>query len=309
MPPPVRVAVVDIGTNSTRLLIADVSSDRVAEIERETTVTRLGEGVDRNGRLLDAAVDRVLATCDRYSHLIDRHSVDATVAVLTSAVRDADNGPEFEGTLRQRFGFEAQTITGEREARLTYLGATSTRGHVGPLLVVDIGGGSTELVVGAGDDVEFHVSTNAGSVRHTERNLHSDPPTEAELSRCRQEIRGEIERAVPADVRSRPVDAIAVAGTPTSLAAIDQRLEPYDRNRVEGHRLSLAACERMLGELGVLPLDDRRRVPGLHPDRAPTIVAGAVILVETMSIFGLDSIEVSEHDLLEGAALEATGAK
>jgi exopolyphosphatase/guanosine-5'-triphosphate,3'-diphosphate pyrophosphatase len=304
-----RVAVVDIGTNSTRLLIADVSTEGVREIERETTVTRLGEGVDESGHLLDAAIERVLSTCDTYKQLIDRNSVDCMVAVLTSAVRDADNGPEFEDTLRKRYGFEAQTITGEREARLTYLGATSTRGHEEPLLVVDIGGGSTEFVVGTGDEVEFHVSTTAGSVRQTERNLRSDPPTEDELSRGRQEIREEIERSVPAEVRRKAADAIAVAGTATSLAAIDQRLEPYDRSRVDGHRLSLAACGRMLGELAALPLEERRRVPGLHPDRAPTIVAGAVILIETMNTFGLDSIEVSEHDLLEGAALEAAGTR
>jgi exopolyphosphatase / guanosine-5'-triphosphate,3'-diphosphate pyrophosphatase len=299
-----RVAVVDIGTNSTRLLVADVRHARVSELERHTTITRLGEGVDRTGRLQDAAIERVLATCDAYRHTIDGFSVDRAVAVLTSAVRDAANGPEFEQTLSERLGFEAETISGEREARLTYLGATAERSHRESLLVLDIGGGSTELVVGTADALEFHVSTQIGSVRHTERNLRSDPPTRSELARCAAEVRAELERAVPPEIRSRTSDGTAVAGTPTSFAAIDQRLEPYDRERVHGYRLSLDACERILSELSALPLERRRRVRGLHPDRAPAIVAGGIILSEAMRAFSLGSIEVSEHDILAGAALE-----
>lgn len=300
-----RVAVVDIGTNSTRLLIAEVNADAVTEIERDTKVTRLGEGVDRTGRLSSAAIERVLSACSDYRHRIDRHAVDRTIAVLTAATRDASNGAELESTLREQFGFHAETISGEREAHLTFLGATYSRTGPGQLLVVDIGGGSTEFVVGAPGEVRFFVSTRAGSVRHTERTLHTDPPTEGELAECVREIRAEIESSVPADVRSRTVDGIAVAGTPTQFAAIDQQLEPYDPERVDGHRLSFSTCERILGELASLSLDRRRDVKGLHPDRAPTIVAGGVILVETMRAFGLDSIEVSEHDILEGTALEA----
>jgi exopolyphosphatase/guanosine-5'-triphosphate,3'-diphosphate pyrophosphatase len=300
-----RIAVVDMGTNSTRLLIADVADGRVREIERETTITRLGEGVDRNGRLLDAAIERVLETCAGYKQVIDRSDVDRSVAVLTSAVRDAANGPELERALRERFGFEAETISGEREALLTYLGATSVRSYREPLLVLDIGGGSTEFVVGRGRSVDFHVSTQAGSVRHTERELHSDPPTDDELRRCVEEVRAEIEQAVPAEVRRSVADAVAVAGTPTSFAAIDQQLEPYDRDRVDGYRLTRTACERILASLAAVPLAKRRRSPGLHPERAPTIVAGGIILIETMRTFSLDSMEVSEHDILAGVALEA----
>jgi len=300
-----RVAVVDIGTNTTRLLVADVESGRVEEIERRTEITRLGEGVDASGRLDERAIERVIETCASYAEAIHGHSPKRTVAVLTSAVRDAENGVQLERLLHTRFGFEAETITGEREARLTYLGATSARGYPSPLLVLDIGGGSTELVVGGGRDVTFHVSTQAGSVRQTERNLHSDPPQEAELARCGEEVRREIERSVPAAVRRSVDDAVAVAGTPTSFAAIDQRLEPYDPDRVDGYRLSRATCDRILARLGALPLDERRAVPGLHPERAPTIVAGGLILIEAMGAFGLDSIEVSEHDILQGAALEA----
>jgi exopolyphosphatase/guanosine-5'-triphosphate,3'-diphosphate pyrophosphatase len=301
-----RVAVVDIGTNSTRLLIADAGDGRVRELERRTTITRLGEGVDRNGRLLDAAIDRVLETCARYHEEIERSDVDRSIAVLTSAVRDATNGPELESALQERFGFEAETISGEREALLTYLGVTSARSYREPLLVLDIGGGSTEFVVGRGRSVDFHVSTQAGSVRHTERELHSDPPTDDELRRCAEEVRSEIEQAVPEDVRRAVADGVAVAGTPTSFAAVDQQLEPYDRDRVDGYRLTRTACERILAELAALPLADRRRVAGLHPERAPTIVAGGIILFEAMRTFSLDSMEVSEHDILAGVALDAS---
>jgi exopolyphosphatase / guanosine-5'-triphosphate,3'-diphosphate pyrophosphatase len=300
-----RVAVVDIGTNSTRLLVAESDGDHVRELERRTTITRLGEGVDRNGRMLDAAIERVLETCAGYRQVIDGCQVDRTIAVLTSAARDAANGPELEAALRERFGFEAETISGEREALLTYLGATSVRSYREPLLVLDIGGGSTEFVVGRGRSVDFHVSTQAGSVRHTERELHSDPPTDHELRRCKDEVRAEIERAIPVEVRRSVVDGVAVAGTPTSFAAIDQQLEPYDAERVDGYRLSIETCERILGRLAAVPLEERRCVRGLHPDRAPTIVAGGIILIEAMRASALDSIEVSEHDILAGAALEA----
>jgi exopolyphosphatase / guanosine-5'-triphosphate,3'-diphosphate pyrophosphatase len=305
----VRVAVVDIGTNSTRLMVAAVAGGRlVSEHVRETEITRLGEGVDGAGRLSPAAMERVFETCARYREAIDAAGADRVVAVLTSAVRDAANGDEFRNQLRRRFGFDAQTISGEREARLTYRGATSRRGREGgPVLVLDIGGGSTELVLGAGEQVEFHVSTQIGSVRFTERYLEHDPPSAEALAACREAVHSGLEAALPARVRSRAEDGIAVAGTPTSFAAIELRLDPYDRDRVHGHVLTRDSCERILGELAALPLEERRRVRGLHPERAPTIVAGGLILAETMSIFGLDAMEVSERDILEGAALEAGG--
>jgi exopolyphosphatase/guanosine-5'-triphosphate,3'-diphosphate pyrophosphatase len=302
----VRVAVVDIGTNSTRLLVAEVADARIAaELDRRTEITRLGEGVDATGRLSEAAMERVRGVCARYRDAIDTLDAKRVVAILTSAVRDAANGDEFREELRRRFGFDAETISGEREARLTYRGATSGRGHDEPLLVLDIGGGSTELVIGAGDEVEFHVSTQIGAVRFTERYLVDDPPSSEELAACRDAVRAGLMEAVPERERERPAGGIAVAGTPTSFAAIDLRLEPYDRDRVHGHRLARRSCERIIAELAALPLEERRRVPGLHPDRAPTIVAGGLILAERMAAFNLDPIEVSERDILEGAALEA----
>ena len=302
----VKVAVVDVGTNSTRLLVAEVSGGRVSrELVRRTTVTRLGEGVDEHGRLSEGAMQRVFGACSDYRQAIDETDAERIVAILTSAVRDAANGTEFEAELRRRFGFDAHTIPGEREARLTYRGATSAQPPEEPTLVLDIGGGSTEMVVGHRDSIDFFVSTQVGSVRHTERHIKSDPPAQDEVVACSAAVRAGLEQALPEDVRAAVRGGIAVAGTPTSFAAIDLELDPYDPNRVEGHRLSLSKCKRILAELAALPLAERRRVTGLHPDRAPTIVAGGAILVEAMGLFGLPEIVVSERDILHGAALEA----
>jgi exopolyphosphatase/guanosine-5'-triphosphate,3'-diphosphate pyrophosphatase len=301
-----RVAVIDIGTNSTRLLIADViDADAIAEVERQTKVTRLGDGVDHTGVLSTEAMDRVLATVARYLEIIRAHGAPTTVAVLTSAVRDAANGAAFTARLRAECGLDARTIPGDEEARLTFLGATSQRHDFGtaPTAVIDIGGGSTEFVIGRGREVSFHVSTQAGVVRQTERHLPSDPPEPNELHTLAAEIRGIVGLAIP-DAARRPVQhAIAVAGTATSCAAIDQALEPYDAARVEGHVLSVASLREILGRLAGMTVEERRSVPGLHPDRAPTIVAGVVILIEVLDCLGLGSVEVSEHDILRGAAI------
>jgi exopolyphosphatase / guanosine-5'-triphosphate,3'-diphosphate pyrophosphatase len=303
-----RIAVVDLGTNTTRLLIADVTDGHVEEVTRRNTVTRLGEGVDSGGELLDGAMERVFGALAEYRRAIDELEAERTVAVATSAVRDASNGERFQKELHERFGIEARIITGDEEARLTFAGATTERPDGGdPVLVLDIGGGSTEFVVGrSGDNPSFHVSTQAGSVRQTERHISDDPPPGEQVDELAQDVREIIESHVPGDVRSGVRDGVAVAGTPTSLAAIEQRLDPYDSTKVHGYRLELASCERMLEMLASLPEPKRREVVGLHPDRAPTIVAGAVILVESMKAFGLSQIEVGEHDILYGAAISAT---
>jgi exopolyphosphatase/guanosine-5'-triphosphate,3'-diphosphate pyrophosphatase len=302
-----RVGVVDIGTNSTRLLVAEVEGDALTEVERRTTVTRLGEGVEATGRLSDAAIARVSEALAGYRAALDELGAERVVAVATSAMRDAANGPQFRDEIERRFGLDARTISGDEEARLTFLGATAGRDAGAATLVIDIGGGSTEFVVGhPGGDPEFHISTRMGSVRHTERHLHGDPPTAAELDALAQDARAIVEAEVPAGVRAGVDAGIAVAGTATSLAAIDQELDPYDPERVHGYRLGVASCERLLARLADLTVAQRREVPGLHPDRAPTIVAGAGILFESMRACGLDEIEVSEHDILHGAALTAS---
>ncbi|MEX2252737.1 MAG: Ppx/GppA phosphatase family protein [Thermoleophilaceae bacterium] len=304
--PSSRTAVVDIGTNSTRLLIADVRGGEIEELERRTNVTRLGEGVDSSGELAEDAMGRVFETLASYREAIDELGAERVVAVATSAVRDAANGERFRAELRERFAIEAAAISGDEEARLTFLGATSGRAGADRVLVVDIGGGSTEFVIGtAGGAPSFHSSTELGSVRQTERHLSHDPPPDAELEELAEAVRSTIEDSIPAELRSSVPAGIAVAGTATSLAAIAQELDPYDPERVHGYELDLPACERMLAMLAALPVARRREVAGLHPDRAPTVVAGVAILVAAIEAFGLESIEVSEADILHGAALDA----
>ena len=301
-----RIAVVDVGTNSTRLLIADTDGAAIADLERRTTVTRLGAGVDTRGALADDAMARVFATVDGYRPLIDAAEPDARIAVLTSAVRDAVNGDEFTAGLAQRYALDARTIDGDEEARLTFVGATSDREPTDatPVLVCDIGGGSTELVIGAAGVVHAYVSLQAGVVRHTERHIHSDPPDPEELHRLAQELRTTLADEVPLSLTQMAQAGIAVAGTPTSCAAILQELDPYDPARVHGYVLSLGECEELLARLAVMPLEERRALRGLHPDRAAVIVPGIVILIEVMRAFDLDDVHVSENDILRGAALD-----
>jgi exopolyphosphatase / guanosine-5'-triphosphate,3'-diphosphate pyrophosphatase len=302
-----RVAVVDIGTNSTRLLIADVAREGgIEEVVRESTVTRLGEGVEATGRLGDEPQRRVFAALERYAAQIGEHECEASAAVMTSAVRDAANGAAFSAAVRERFGLEGRTLSGDAEAAFTYAGATAARSADDPteLVVIDIGGGSTELVCGAGGRLGFHVSTQIGVVRHTERHLRTDPPAAAELAALAADVDAGVAAAVPGDVRARVQAAVAVAGTATSCAAIDLALERYDTAKVEGHVLSRAKLDGLLERLGGMPLAERREVRGLHPDRAPTIVAGVVILGRVLDGFGLSEVEISDRDILWGVALD-----
>jgi exopolyphosphatase/guanosine-5'-triphosphate,3'-diphosphate pyrophosphatase len=303
----VRVAVLDLGTNSTRLLIADVDdTGRIEELERRSGVTRLGDGVDTDGRLKPDAIDRVCVALDSYAELIHAAGCEVARAVMTSAVRDASNGQDFVSLVADRYEIDARAITGAEEARLTFKGAMSERAPDAgtSTLVIDVGGGSTELVIGTADEISFHVSLQAGVVRQTERHLPSDPPSARELGALRRDVRGLIKRHVPAAERRRPTQAIAVAGTATSCAAIDQGLRAYDSARVHGYPIELTTARLLLARVAGVPLSERRTIRGLHPDRAPTIVAGIAILLEVLESFRLAGFETSEHDLLRGAALE-----
>jgi exopolyphosphatase/guanosine-5'-triphosphate,3'-diphosphate pyrophosphatase len=316
----VRVAVVDIGTNSTRLLIAEVDRDRgtIQELVRRSQVTRLGEGVDSAGSLSPAAVDRVLDTLKQYRQEMDEHDCEANLAVLTSAVRDADNGEQFAALVREGYGLDARVLRGVEEAQLTFLGAMSGRAGQGAstdappdeseaTVVIDVGGGSTEFVVGSDHQAGFHVSLQAGVVRMSERHIHSDPPDPSELQELAADVRQTFLDGLPAQERERVARGIAVAGTATSAASIDQGLDPYDPERVDGYDLQLGTIEMLLARLADMTEDRRREVVGLHPDRAPTIVAGMIVLGEALRAFGLDHVEVSEHDILHGGALRLAG--
>lgn len=315
--PRVRVAVVDIGTNSTRLLIAEVDRDggTLEELVRRSRVTRLGEGVDASGSLSSSAIDRVLNTLGEYRQLIDEHDCEANFAALTSAVRDADNGQEFATRVREDYGLDTHVLRGEEEAQLTFLGAMSGRsGGAGagpdssePTVVIDVGGGSTEFIIGSGRTASFHVSLQAGVVRMSERHIHSDPPAPGELQALADDVRATLHEGLPAHEREQATRGIAVAGTATSAAAIDMELDPYDPGRVDGYELQLGTIELLLARLADMSEDERRAVVGLDPDRAPTIVAGMIVLAEALRTFGLDQVEVSEHDILHGGALRLAG--
>jgi exopolyphosphatase/guanosine-5'-triphosphate,3'-diphosphate pyrophosphatase len=305
-----RVAVVDIGTNSTRLLIADVdrATGDVEPLLRRSEVTRLGDGVDSGGSLSDEAVARVLRTLGAYRAEIDSHGCEANLAVLTSAVRDAANGEAFATRVREAFGLDARILSGDEEAQLTFLGAMAGRPESDDrTVVVDIGGGSTEFVIGRGRMAGFHVSLPAGVVRMSERHIHSDPPAPEELQNLAMDVRAIFSEGLPAQERAAVALGIAVAGTATSAAAMDQELDPYDPQRVHGYRLALGTVELLLARLAGMTEAERRNVTGLHPDRAPTIVAGMILLSEAMRAFGLEEIEVSEHDILYGGALRLAG--
>jgi exopolyphosphatase / guanosine-5'-triphosphate,3'-diphosphate pyrophosphatase len=275
----IRVAAVDLGTNSTRLLVADVEDGRVDEVVRRAVVTRLGEGVDVRRRLLPVPIARVRNVLTDFRRELEALGAERTLAVATSAVRDAENGEAFLGEVEGSYGFVARLLSGDEEADLTRRG-------LGPLdvgtLLLDVGGGSTELVAGG-----FRTSLDVGSVRLTERYLASDPPTPAELDEAAQEVRD----LLPAlEVEA----AVGVAGTVAQLALLAGTPE-----------LRLVSIEGLLDGLASLPLEERRQVKNLDPARAPVIVGGMLIVREVLRRYGLDRLQFSVRDLLDGAALEA----
>ena len=298
-----RVAAVDLGTNSTRLLVADVEDGRLDEVARRLKITRLGEGVDERKRLLPAPIARVRNVLTDFRREAEWLGAERTLAVATSAIRDAENGEAFLGEVEWSYGFQTRLLSGHDEAQLTFRGVSAGREVAEDTLVIDIGGGSTELVVGGPDGLCLHDSLDIGGVRLTERFLHSDPPSDEELDACGAAVRELLAERVPADMRPRT--AIGVAGTITSITALDLGLAAYDPDQVHGHCLSREGVQTQLERLAALPLAERREVPALDPDRAPVIIAGTVILREVLDHFGLDALEASERDILDGAALEA----
>ena len=286
-----RVGVVDLGSNSTRLLVADVDDGRVEEVARRLTITRLGEGVDERRKLLPLPIARVRNALSEYRRELEQAGAERTLAIGTSAIRDAENGEAFLGEIEWSYGFATRLLSGEEEGELTRRGVAGESELAPGTLVLDVGGGSTELIVDGS-----RTSLDIGCVRLTERFLASDPPTRDELDAAAAQVR----EALP-DLE--PERAIGVAGTVTTLAALE--LGEYDSERVHGHRSSRDEIEEQLERLAFLPLAVRRALPGLEPERAPVIVAGAIIVREVLDRYGLDELRVSERDILHGAALEA----
>jgi exopolyphosphatase/guanosine-5'-triphosphate,3'-diphosphate pyrophosphatase len=298
-----RVGVVDLGTNSTRLLIADVQNGAVRELERRLEITRLGEAVDERRQLLPQAIARVRNVLVDYRRAIENLDAERTLAFATSAVRDSENGEAFLGEIEWSYGFQTRLLSGDEEALLTFHGVSAGRSLTEKTLVVDVGGGSTELILGGSNGVDFQKSFDLGCVRLTERFLRSDPPSAHELTDCAGYVQSLLNERVPPGLH--PAGAIGVAGTVTTLATLDLGLDEEDPEVVHGHVLTTERVADELARLAAVPVAKLRERRGLHPERAPVIVAGAVVVVETLRYFGFDALEVSEHDIMHGAALAA----
>ncbi|HEX2042838.1 MAG TPA: Ppx/GppA phosphatase family protein [Acidimicrobiales bacterium] len=292
------VAAVDCGTNSTRLLVGDADG---TTLERLARITRLGQGVDAIGALADEAVERTLTVLREYREVMDRHGVERVRITATSAARDADNREEFMSEAQEVIGARPELLSGEEEARLSFLGATAELDPAeGPFLVVDIGGGSTEFAVGT-TEPEGVISLDMGCVRLTEKYLHHDPPAPEELSQAISVVRDyldDVAREVPASREARLL--VGLAGTITTVAAVEMGLPEYDRERVHHFRLTRAAAEDVFRTLATETRDQRVHNPGLEETRADVIVGGTAILVAIMRMFDHDECLVSEADILDG---------
>jgi exopolyphosphatase/guanosine-5'-triphosphate,3'-diphosphate pyrophosphatase len=303
---PGRVAAVDLGTNTIRLLVAQPAEGGFAELARDTVITRIGEGVDRTGRIDPAALSRTLAVLDRYARRARALRAEEVAVSATSAVRDAENREDLEHEVERLTGSVLRVITGDQEADLTFAGATRGLDADTPFLVLDIGGGSTELVVG-GDQPDARISTQIGSVRLTERHLHHDPPLDDEIDALEDDLGSALGEAA---VRVRPERArtlVAVAGTATTVQAIALGLDGYDPEAIHRSRLARDQAEEVLERLAAMTTAERAAMPVMVKGREDVIVAGAAILVEVMDRFGFDEAVVSEADILDGLVLEQLG--
>ncbi len=295
------IAVVDVGSNSVRLLLCDGTDIDGPTGLRTTTVTGLRRGAEGDGTIGPDALERLDACVARYGDTMRAAGVREGVALGTSAVRDAPNSDAVARIIGARLGLPLTIISGTVEARLAYAGARLAVADFGPAIVLDVGGGSTEVVRGNGSGPSGALSLQMGAVRSTEEYLVADPPHPEELSRLREDA----EAALAAAIRTvgGPAPMVGVSGTASTLAAI--HLGAYDPRRVHGHVLSRSAIEEMLSWLSGLPTSERERIPGLEPARASVIVAGATIVAAAVAVAGLDELRVSERDLLDGAAMYA----
>jgi exopolyphosphatase/guanosine-5'-triphosphate,3'-diphosphate pyrophosphatase len=298
----VRVAAIDCGTNSLRLLVADVTAGRLADVTRRLEIVRLGQGVDSTGRIAPAALARTLRVLAEYRKVIDAASVSAVRMVATSATRDAANADEFVAGVVGVLGIEPEVLTGEEEARLSFTGATAELAGSGPYLVADIGGGSTELVVGDAAAVTAAASVDIGCVRLTERHLHGDPPTPAEVAAARADIRAALETAAATVPVAAARTLVGLAGSVTTVAALALGLASYDPARIHHARVSAQAVHEQTARLLALTRAARAGLAVMHPGRADVIGGGALVLSEIMRRFAFGEVLVSEHDILDGIA-------
>lgn len=298
------IASLDLGTNSTRVLVARPADGRLEALDRRNTITRLGQGVGASGRLAPEAIDRTLACLRDYREILDRHGVERVRVAATSASRDAANRDEFFDAVEALIGTRPELLSGDEEGRLSFRGATGELDPAsGPFLVVDIGGGSTEFIVGT-DRVEGVMSVDIGCVRLTEKFLLHDPPQAEELSACislTDAYLDDVVREIPAAAEARTL--VGLAGTVTTVAAVEIGLETYDRDRIHHFRLTRDAAEDVFRTLATESRADRIHNPGLEEARADVIVGGCCVLVALFRHFGFDEMIVSEADILDGLAL------
>ena len=297
-----RVAAIDCGTNSIRLLIADIDGSNFREIYRTMEIVRLGQGVDQNKAFHPDAIARTLAAVDLFAQEISKRGVEHIRFCATSATRDATNRELFIDGVKKRLGVEPEVISGEEEARLSFIGATKEFAQSdAPFLVVDIGGGSTEFVYGH-SDVEFAKSVNIGCVRMTERNIHSDPPKTEEIENARRDIQEAIAVAASIVPITQAKTLIAVAGTATSVAASALNLESYDRHLIHLSRVSAEQTHHVAITFAAMNAEERSHVGFLHPGRADVFAAGSLVLSEIMKATGAKEFVASEADILDGIA-------
>ena len=300
---PVRVAAIDCGTNTIKLLVLDEDG---ADLEREMRIVRLGQDVDRTGRLAEEALERTFAAVEEYAALVARHGVDRVRFCATSATRDAANAADFAAGVRARLGVAPEVVSGDEEAALAWAGAKrGLPGLARPVVVLDIGGGSTELVLGSGATPDAAHSMDIGSVRMTERHLRSDPPSADEVAACVADVESALD-ACPVDPGAA-VTLVGVAGTVTTLAAGVIGLTAYDRSATHGARLPVAQvhalCDRLVGSTAA----ERAEMAWLHPGRADVIAAGALVLSRVLARSRVSELVVSEADILDGIAWRLRG--
>ncbi|MEU9608600.1 Ppx/GppA phosphatase family protein [Streptomyces sp. NPDC048057] len=298
-----RVAAVDCGTNSIRLLVAEVdpSSGELVELDRRMIIVRLGQGVDRTGRLAPEALERTFAACREYAAAIAQHGVKRVRFVATSATRDAENRADFVRGVVDILGVEPEVITGDQEAELSFTGATGELPGHEERLVVDIGGGSTEFVIGR-DRVEAARSVDIGCVRLTERHVRSDPPSAAELAAVRVDIEAALDLAEETVPLRGARTLVGLAGSVATVAGIALGLDAYDSRAIHHSRISRAAVAEIVRTLAAATHDERAAIPVMHPGRVDVIVPGALVLLAIMERIGADEVVVSEHDILDGIA-------
>lgn len=306
------MAAIDCGTNSLRLLVADVDPDAgtLTDLERRMEIVRLGKGVDRTGRLAPEALERTMATCRDYARVVEELGAGSVRMVATSATRDAENADEFVTGVREIFGVDPEVVSGDEEAALSYAGATrelaSRPDIVEPYLVVDIGGGSTEFVR-ATDDGVMAVSVDVGSVRLTERHLADDPPTDDQVMAATRDA----DAALALAGQTVPLDGvgtlIGLAGSVTTIGAIALELPAYDRSRVHHSRMTADRVHEITANLLRMPHDDRAAMTVIHPGRVDVIAAGALVLDRIVLRTAVTDVLVSEHDILDGIAWSVAG--